>query len=92
MRKPYQLRGWTEKSRTIVSRSGIELPTPASIALHHSNKGIVKVTTLHSVFQLGLFMRALRPARTGLRPARFTRALPEFIKKKKLILFYFYKK
>ena len=29
------------------------------------------------VFQLGLFLRALRPARTGLRPARFTRALPE---------------
>ena len=29
------------------------------------------------VCQLGLFMRALRPARTGLRPARFTRALPE---------------
>ena len=36
------------------------------------------------VFQLGLFLRALRPARTGLRPARFTRALPEF-KKPQLI-------
>ena len=36
------------------------------------------------MFQLGLFLRALRPARTGLRPARFTRALPEFKKKKKL--------
>ena len=40
------------------------------------------------VFQLGLFLRALRPARTGLRPARFTRTLPEFrkkiIKKKKI--------
>ena len=35
-----------------------------------------------AVFQLGLFLRALRPARTGLRPARFTRALPEFKKKK----------
>ena len=31
-------------------------------------------------------MRALRPALTGLRPARFTRALPEF-KKKKIYLF-----
>ena len=30
-----------------------------------------------AVFQLGLFLRALRPARTGLRTARFTRALPE---------------
>ena len=43
-----------------------------------------------TVFQLGLFLRALRPARTGLRPVRFTRALPEFIIKKKkinLILF-----
>ena len=36
-----------------------------------------------TVFQLGLFLRALRPARTGLRPARFIRALPEFKKKKK---------
>ena len=36
------------------------------------------------MFQLGLFLRALRPAHTGLRPARFTRALPEFKKKKKL--------
>ena len=34
-----------------------------------------------SVFQLDLFLRALRPARTGLRPARFTCALPEFLKK-----------
>ena len=40
-----------------------------------------------SVFQLGLFMRALRPARTGLRPARFTSALPEwYLKKKKIKL------
>ena len=39
-----------------------------------------------SVFQLGLFLRALRPARTGLRPARFTRALPEFKKKTKNII------
>ena len=38
-----------------------------------------------AVFQLGLFLRALRPARTGLRPARFTRALPEFKKKKKIV-------
>ena len=29
-------------------------------------------TKLYSVFQLGIFLRALRPARTGLRPARFT--------------------
>ena len=36
-----------------------------------------------SVFQLGLFLRALRPACTGLRPARFTRTLTEFKKKKK---------
>ena len=35
-----------------------------------------------SVFQLGIFLRALRPARTGLRPARFTSALPELFKKK----------
>ena len=38
------------------------------------------------VFQLGLFMRVLRPAHTGWRPARFTRALPE-LKKKKIVLF-----
>ena len=31
----------------------------------------------HAVFQLGLFLRALRTSRTGLRPARFTRAMPE---------------
>ena len=44
------------------------------------------------MFQLGLFLRALRPARTGLRPARFTRALPEFYNKnfkKKINLFLF---
>ena len=52
----------------------------------------VRVSCSHTVFQLGLFLRALRPARTGLRPARtglsparFTRALPEF--KKKIVLF-----
>ena len=50
-----------------------------------------------TVFQLGLFLRALRPARTGLRPARFARAMPEFNKKrfnfknKKLIYFLFKK-
>ena len=48
-----------------------------------------------SVFQLGLFLRALRPARTGLRPVRFTRALPELFKKKKFkkkkLFIYFYK-
>ena len=32
-------------------------------------------------------MRALRPARTGLRPARFTRALPELLKKIYYLLF-----
>ena len=32
------------------------------------------------MLQLGLFLRALRPARTGLRPARFTSALPELKK------------
>ena len=36
-----------------------------------------------AVLQLGLFLRALRPVRTGLRPARFARALPEYIFKKK---------
>ena len=35
-----------------------------------------------AVFQLSLFLRALHPARTGLHPAWFTRALPEFKKKK----------
>ena len=44
-----------------------------------------------AVFQLGLFLRALRPARTGLCPARFTRALPEFkTNKKKIIIILFY--
>ena len=37
------------------------------------------------MFQLGPYLRALRPARTGVRPARFTRALSEFNKKKKKI-------
>ena len=40
---------------------------------------------LYAVFQLGLFLRALRSARTGLRPARFTRALPGFKKQKNVI-------
>ena len=34
------------------------------------------------VFQLGIFPRALRPARTVLRPARFNRAIPNYYKKK----------
>ena len=46
-----------------------------------------------SEFQLDLFMRVRRPVRTGLRPALFTRALPEFnkkiIKKKKKNYFLF---
>ena len=47
---------------------------------------------LGTVFQLGLFLRALRPARTGVRPARFIRALPELLKKKKkkILNFYFF--
>ena len=36
-----------------------------------------------SVFQLDIFLRALRPALTVLRPARLYSALPEFKKKKK---------
>ena len=36
----------------------------------------------NSVFQLGIFLRALRPARTVLRPARLYSVLPEFKKKK----------
>ena len=37
-----------------------------------------------SVFQLGIFLRALRPARTALRPARLSSVLPEFF-----LFFYF---
>ena len=50
---------------------------------------ISKVTiNIISVFQLGIFLRALRPARTGLRPARFTSALSElYIKKKKIVIY-----
>ena len=40
-----------------------------------------------SVFQLGLFLRALRRARPGLRPARFTSALPE---KERIFFFFFH--
>ena len=49
---------------------------------------LVHIYTYTTVFQLGLFMRALRPARTGLSPARFTCALPQY-KIKKLIYFLF---
>ena len=53
-----------------------------------------EVCTL-AVFQLGLFMRALRPARTVLCPARLSSALSELfkikIKIKFLIFFYIYK-
>ena len=54
----------------------------------YSNNTVVGFDSGHillSVFQLGLFLRALCPARTGLRPARFTRALPELKKKINLI-------
>ena len=49
----------------------------------------VKISTssqlfTYTVIQLGIFLRALRPARTGLRPARFTSTLPELQKKKKI--------
>ena len=36
-----------------------------------------------TVFQLGIFLRALRPARTALRPARLSSALSELFKKTK---------
>ena len=42
-----------------------------------------------TVFQLGLFLRALRPARTGLRPARFAQRLDRF---KKIYIYIYYKK
>ena len=40
-----------------------------------------------TVFQLGIFLRVLRPARTVLRPARLCSYLPEFKKKKMYYLF-----
>ena len=59
--------------------------TPNAIVVgdlaHNSALFAVNNDDSMSVFQLGLFLRALRPARTGLRPARFTRALPELKKK-----------
>ena len=59
-----------------------------------NNSLTIRVQYTPKVFQLGLFMRELRPARTDLRPARFTRALPEFnkiinLKNKKIIYFLF---
>ena len=39
--------------------------------------------TILTVFQLGIFLRTLRPARTVLRPARLHSALPELGGKKK---------
>ena len=39
------------------------------------------------MFQLGIFLRALRPVRTVLRPARLSSALPELFEKKKKINF-----
>ena len=50
--------------------------------LIHENYSQMKTKIYNSVFQLGLFLRALRPVRTGLRPARFSCALPELKKKK----------
>ena len=47
-------------------------------------------TEFVSVFQLGLFLMALRPARTSVRPARFARALPELQKKKKYIIYFYF--
>ena len=44
-----------------------------------------------AVFQLGIFTRALRPARTGLHSARFTSALPELLKKNFFFFFPFTK-
>ena len=53
---------------------------------------VVRPRTMYcTVFQLGLFLRALRPANTGLRPARFTRVLPKLEKKKLKKKNYFYK-
>ena len=49
--------------------------------LREKRERLTKTRTSAAVFQLGIFLRALHPARTGLRPARFTSALPE--KKKK---------
>ena len=48
--------------------------------------GVVYFVQLYrAVFQHGIFMRALRPARTVLRPARLSSALPELLGKKIII-------
>ena len=55
----------------------------AKLANPHEASPTAPVVLVLSILvcQLGLFLRALRPARTGLCPDRFTRALPEFKKK-----------
>ena len=78
--------GWhTDWSRMLGSRTGTRKHGACPV-----------YTYLFTVFQLGLFLRALRPARTGLRPARFTRftsssTMPIYAlkikKKKKCVLF-----
>ena len=68
-----------ERMRNCVKRVLSSPPPPPKILKCISTHGIQ-----NSVFQLGLFPRAPRPARTGVRPARFTRALPELQKKKKI--------
>ena len=51
---------------------------------HPSYPPAAALTSTNPVFQLGLFLRALRPTRTGLRPARFTRTPCRNLKKKKI--------
>ena len=58
--------------------------SPYLLKLVYRYVSAIIASCIQPVFQLDLFLRALRPARTGLCPARFTRDLPEF--KQKLIL------
>ena len=50
---------------------------------HARMRTFVRADVHVSVFQLGIFLRTLRPAHTILRPARLSSALPELFKKKK---------
>ena len=56
-----------------------------------TNEAIHQISAPHNeVFQLCIFLRALRPARTVLCPARLYSALPELKKKKNNIYIYIY--
>ena len=75
----YQISRWTTKFHVLEIHLGYRNFFYPEVIYSHWQRPIrdtvIHVGFIHSVFQLGRFLRALRPARTALRLARLSSAL-----------------